>query len=238
MFFIRGLKALLPTLITVSVVIWVWNFLWEQLGQHLIWVIQNIQYQLGGPEAQWFQIRLFWTDKAGEWRWWAKLLGVTLAIWMVYVVGLLVGNLIGRTFWKLGEWLVMRIPVVRAIYPAVKQVTDFVLQEGSASPFAESRVVACRPHANEIWSIGLVTGNGLPAINERTAEEMVTVFLPSSPTAFSGYVVVVPRSQLIELPLKVEEAMRLFISGGVLTPPKQAAEAVEPEGKAALAARL
>jgi uncharacterized membrane protein len=67
---------------------------------------------------------------------------------------------------------------------------------------------------------------------------MVTVFLPSSPTAFSGYVVVVPRSQLIELPLKVEEAMRLFISGGVLTPPKQAAEAVEPEGKAALAARL
>jgi uncharacterized membrane protein len=221
MFFLRGLKTLLPTLITLTLILWVWNLLWEQLGRHLIWVLQNIQYQLDGPAAQWGKVRRFWmTEESAytEWEWWAPIVGVSLAVLMIFVVGLLVGNLIGRTFWKVGESLVMRIPVVRAIYPAAKQITDFVLQERSAQ-FQQSRVVACRPHSNEIWSIGLVTGNGLKPLDAIAGEELLTVFIPSSPTAFSGYVVIVPRSQVVELPLKVEEAMRLLISGGVLTPP-------------------
>jgi len=216
-FFIRGLKALLPTLITLSLIVWVWSFLWQQLGRHLIWVIQNIQYSLAGDEAQWSQIKRFWTDERGEWTWWAQLLGVSASLLLVYIVGLLVGNLIGRWFWKLGEELALKIPVVRAIYPAVKQVTDFLLQERS-SQFRDSRVVACRPHANEIWSVGLITGTSFKPISDLTGEDMVTVFIPSSPTAFSGYVMIVPRSQVVELPLKVEEAMRLIISGGVLVP--------------------
>jgi uncharacterized membrane protein len=217
-FFIRGLKALLPTLITLSLMLWVWDLLWEQLGRHMIWVIQNVQYQLAGEEAQWSKIYRMWTTPAGEPTWWSKLFGVSLSLLLVYIVGLLVGNLIGRTFWKLGEALVMKIPVVRAIYPPVKQVTDFLLQERSTSQFENSRVVACRPHANQIWSIGLVTGPGLESLSAVAKEEMVTVFVPSSPTAFSGYVMVVPRSEVVELPLKVEEAMRLLISGGVLSP--------------------
>ncbi len=219
-FFIRGLKALLPTLITISLILWVWDLLWQQLGRHLIWVIQNVQYQLAGEEAQWAKIYRMWTTASGEPTWWSQLLGVSFSLLLVYIVGLLVGNLIGRTFWKLGEALAMKIPVVRAIYPAVKQVTDFLLQERRSEHFENSRVVACRPHANQIWSIGLVTGPGLKSLSEVTKEEMVTVFIPSSPTAFSGYVMVVPRSEVIELPLKVEEAMRLLISGGVLSPQK------------------
>ena len=66
--------------------------------------------------------------------------------------------------------------------------------------------------------MALITGNGLAPLSERTREEMVTVFVPSSPTAFSGYVMVVPRSGVVELPMSVEEAMRLLISGGVLAP--------------------
>ncbi len=225
-FFIRGLKALLPTLITLSLIVWVWSFLWEQIGRHLIWVIQNIQYTLAGDEAQWFQIRRFWTDERGDWTWWAQLLGVSASLLLVYVVGLLVGNLIGRWFWKLGEALAMKIPVVRAIYPAVKQVTDFLLQERS-SQFQDSRVVACRPHANDIWSIGLITGTHFKPLSDMTGEDMVTVFIPSSPTAFSGYVMIVPRSQVVELPLKVEEAMRLLISGGVLVPGQKQPELPE-----------
>jgi uncharacterized membrane protein len=142
-----------------------------------------------------------------------------LAILLVYIVGVFVGNLIGRTTWRLAEMAVMRIPLVRAIYPAVKQVTDFVLADRGHSQFAASRVVAVEPHEKGIWSIGLVTGpGGLKPLNDAVGREMVTVFVPSSPTAFSGYVLVVPRESVIELPLDVEEAMRLLISGGVVSP--------------------
>ena len=63
-----------------------------------------------------------------------------------------------------------------------------------------------------------MTGAGVRRLNEAVSEEMVTVFIPSSPTAFSGYVVVAPRDAVIELPLTVEEAMRLLVSGGVIAP--------------------
>jgi uncharacterized membrane protein len=149
--------------------------------------------------------------------WLVQLIGVALAVLLVYLVGLLVGNLIGRTIWRLAETAVMRIPLVRAIYPAVKQVTDFVLAERNAQ-FESSQVVAVQPHTGGIWSIGLVTGPGLRSLSDAVGGEMVTVFIPSTPTAFSGYMVVVPRESVVELPLKVEEAMRLLVSGGVITP--------------------
>ena len=72
--------------------------------------------------------------------------------------------------------------------------------------------------AQDVWTIGLVTGPGLKSLNEAAGDEMVTVFVPSTPTAFSGYVVVVPRHAVVELPLTVEEAMRLLVTGGVLGP--------------------
>lgn len=136
----------------------------------------------------------------------------------VYLAGLLVGNFIGRTAWRALEVAVMKVPFVRAIYPAVKQVTDFVLAERSGQ-FQSSRVVAVQPHEKGIWSIGLVTGAGLRGLEKGTGgREMVTVFVPSSPTAFSGYVLVVPREEVVELPMTVEEAMRLLVSGGVIVP--------------------
>ena len=220
LFFLRGLKALLPTLITLSVLFWAWNFLWDSLGRHLIYLVKYVWYLLVNyrlvDEQQTGYIARYWSDDFFR----TRLLGVLLAVLLVYFVGLLLGNLIGRTFWKLGEAIVMKVPVVRAIYPAVKQITDFVLQEKS-SQFSQSRVVACRPHANEIYSVGLVTGNGMAALEAVGGEGMVTVFIPSSPTAFSGYVMIVPRSQVVELPITVEEAMRLLVSGGVLEPKSQ-----------------
>jgi hypothetical protein len=72
--------------------------------------------------------------------------------------------------------------------------------------------------AVNVWSIGLVTGGGVRSLNDSVGRDMVTVFIPSTPTSFSGYVVVVPRDAVVELPLKVEEAMRLLVSGGVIAP--------------------
>jgi len=211
-FFLRGLAALLPTLITLWLLVKIWDFLWESIGQRLLWAIKNAQFYLGQPYSQWGDIQRFWDRH----QWLGAVIGVGLAAILVYIVGLLVGNLIGRTFWKLGETLVMRIPIIRAIYPAVKQVTDFVLQD--KTQLQSSHVVAVQPHEKGIWSIGLVTGSGVRALSQSIGEEMVSVFVPSSPTAFSGYVLLVPRQHIVELPMTVEEAMRLLVSGGVIAP--------------------
>jgi uncharacterized membrane protein len=214
-FFVRGLAALLPTLITLWLLIKIWDFLWDSLGKYIIRGICFMWLNLGNGFPPAGYIRRYWNEELFR----TKLVGVLLAILLVYIVGVFVGNLIGRTTWRLAEMAVMRIPLVRAIYPAVKQVTDFVLAERGHSQFAGSHVVAVEPHEKGIWSIGLVTGpNGLKPLNDAVGREMVTVFVPSSPTAFSGYVLVVPRESVIELPLDVEEAMRLLISGGVVSP--------------------
>jgi uncharacterized membrane protein len=207
----------MPTLITLWLLVKVWEFLWEALGRHIIWAIRRVWFELGGwwiiPEepAGYIHNKLN-SDSFG-----VQVTGVALAVLLVYVVGVFVGHIIGRQFWRLGELAVMRIPLVRAIYPAVKQVTDLFLTD-RAGAFEGSRVVAIQHRAQDVWTIGLVTAPGLKSLSESTGDEMVTVFVPSTPTAFSGYVVVVPRHTVIELPLTVEEAMRLLVTGGVLGP--------------------
>jgi uncharacterized membrane protein len=216
-FFLGGLKALLPTLITLSLVLWLWDQLWEHIGQYLILAIRYIWSWLSDEkmvqDAPIEYIRYYWSGEKVQ----THVVGVLLAVLAVYVVGLIAGNLIGRTFWKLGEELVLKIPIIRAIYPAVKQITDFVLADHKEQ-FSANRVVAVQPHSGGIWSIGLVTGTGLRSLTDRIGEEMLTVFIPSSPTAFSGYVLIVPRSSVVELPMTVEEVMRLLVSGGVIEP--------------------
>ena len=216
-FFLRGLGTLLPTIITIAVVWWVINFLWDSIGWYLIELVKRVwiilvQNDLVDPRNGTY-IREYWQED----QWYTKVVGVALALLAIYLVGLLVGNFIGRAFYRLAERLVMKIPVIRALYPAVKQVTDFLVG-GREAQFEGSRVVAVKPHAGDIWSVALVTGSGLPPLTQATREEMVTVFVPSSPTAFSGYVMIVPRSGVVELPMSVEEAMRLLVSGGVIIP--------------------
>src|SRR3954462_7926965 len=213
-FFLRGLAAVLPTLITLLLLIKLWEILWEYLGQHIIWLIKLAGARIHGAGGIGY-VKWSWDQNVPQWA--QELLGVMLAIILVYFVGLIVGNFLGRTAWRLLETAVMRVPLIRAIYPAVKQVTDFVLAD-RRSQLQASRVVAVRPHSDEIWSIGLVTGAGIKSLTDAVGTEMVTVFIPSSPTSFSGYVLVVPRERVVELPMSVEEAMRLLVTGGVSGP--------------------
>jgi uncharacterized membrane protein len=217
-FFMRGLAALLPTLITVSLLLWVWDLLWNNVGRYILLLIQEIWIRLDSTVPL-TKVRFEWSGDSFK----NRLIGVLLAILLIYIVGVFVGNLIGRTAWRIAERAVMRVPLIRAIYPAVKQVTDFLLAERKQS-FEGSRVVAVHARDPNVWSIGLVTGAGLRRLNEAVSEEMLTVFIPSSPTAFSGYVVVVSRDAVVELPLTVEEAMRLLVSGGVIAPTDKPAE--------------
>jgi uncharacterized membrane protein len=223
-FFLRGLAAILPTLITLSLLFWIWNFLWQNLGLYIIELIKLGWYQLGGrwiiPEEPAGHIRHTLNGDV----FWVRLLGVGLAILFVYIIGVFLGNLIGRTLWRLIETGLMRLPLIRAIYPSVKQVVDFLLSDqltgGRKGQFSSSRVVAVQARAQGVWAIGLVTGTGYKPLNEAIRGDMLTIFIPSSPTALAGYVVVAHREAVVELPLTVEEALRLLISGGVIMPGK------------------
>ncbi len=227
----------MPTLITLWLLIKVWDFLWESLGKYIIWFISWAWYRLSDlgvlSDRQAGDIRwIFYKD--GDPRWWTSLFGVVAAVVLVYIVGLFVGNLIGRSLYRLAENGLFKVPLIRAIYPSVKQVVDFVLAD-KKNQFTGTRVVAVEPHANGIWSIGLVTGKGVRALGQPDGKEMLTVFIPSSPTAFSGYVLVVPREVVVDLPLTVDQAMRLLVSGGVIDP---AVPAPAIESKDAREARL
>ena len=233
--FVRGLAALMPTLITLWLLLKVWEFLWGSLGIYIIMGLRRLASATAPLSwaPAWLAKRPEMAVDMGDLPWYVQVLGVMLAIVLVYLVGIFAGNFLGRTAWRLAERAVMRIPLIRAIYPAVKQVTDFLLAE-RGNQFAQSRVVAVEPHAKGIWSIGLVTGPGMRHISEAVGVEMITVFVPSSPTAFSGYVLVVPRDSVVELPLSVEQAMRVLVSGGVIDPDSIKARPAEEPGEFAI----
>ncbi len=163
-------------------------------------------------------------------RWWNSvtigtwvvmdLIGLVVAIILIYFVGWLVGSYIGRRLYQGGEDLVNRLPLIRSVYPSIKQVTDFFV--GSKKDRSQfSAVVAVEYPRKGLWSVGLVTGNTMRNIQERAGQLCLTVFIPSSPTPFTGYVITVPKADTIDLPITIEEAIKFTVSGGVLVPPRQ-----------------
>ena len=143
------------------------------------------------------------------------LVGLLIAIILVYFTGFFLASFIGRQSWRAAEGLLYRVPLIRAIYPHVKQVTDFVLSERKVD---FSGVVAVEYPRKGVWSLGLRTGAPIRQVQDRTSEVLVTVFIPSSPTPITGYVVQVPEKDVIELGISIDEGFRFTISGGVIKP--------------------
>ena len=150
-----------------------------------------------------------------------NLIGFLIAIIVVYFLGLFLASLIGRTTWRLIERLLYRTPLIRAIYPNVKQVTDFLFTDRQLQ---FSGVVAVQYPRKGLWSVGLVTGPPMRTIQDAAGEELVTIFIPSSPTPVTGYVITASRRDVIELTLSMDEVMRYAISAGVIKPSREALE--------------
>jgi uncharacterized membrane protein len=116
------------------------------------------------------------------------------------------------------------MPVVKQIYPYVKQVTDFLFGD---KRLQFSRVVLVEYPRKGIWSLGLVTGAGMRTIGRALGEEFLTVFVPSSPTPVTGYVITVRRDEVLDLPISIDDAIRYVVSGGVIMPASQLPSDVE-----------
>lgn len=149
-----------------------------------------------------------------------SLLTVVLIIFILYFTGQFVSARLGSWMVKVTEDQVLgRLPVVRNIYGSAKQVTDFLFSENQAIDY--SRVAAIQYPRKGVWSIGFVTGESMMQISVGSGEPCVTVLIPSSPAPMTGYTVNVPKSEVLDLNITVEQAMQFCISCGVLSPPHQ-----------------
>lgn len=263
-FFLRGLGALVPTVLTIAILVWGYAVINDYIGVHVtkgILVLCSWRsdapapglvnedrdpLKYGAPLNEWddhgqrltiehkiihhrvlqkksdpgfaqalsARNQALWQIAFMKYR--LHLLGFLIAILLVYFMGFFLASFLGKTIWRACERLLNRIPLIRAIYPHVKQVTDFLLSERKS--FDLSSVVAVQYPRKGLWSLGLSTGGPLDQVQKADTEELVSVFIPSSPTPITGYVIQVPRKDVIELSLTIDEALRFTVSGGVIKP--------------------
>jgi uncharacterized membrane protein len=142
-------------------------------------------------------------------------LGFVIVLLLIVVTGVLASNLIGRRVISWGERVFKRLPLVRRIYTAVKEVSEVLLAEKSN---AFQRVVMIRYPHRDAYALAFVTRDGFDYFAERIGEELVSVFIPTTPNPTSGFFLMLPKRDVVELNVSVETAMKMVISGGAFTP--------------------
>ncbi len=159
------------------------------------------------------------------------IVGFLTAVIVVCVVGALLASYVGRSLWRTVEKFIMNTPILRSVFPYVKQITDFLLTAEEQKQLF-SRVVAVEYPRKGIWSLGFVTGAGLEKVVRNVRREFLTVLIPTSPTPFTGFVITVQKRLTIDLDMSIEEALRFIVSGGVITPGSEPAAAGLPKSDA------
>ena len=142
--------------------------------------------------------------------------GVVLTLLIILVTGLLAANFIGQRLVGWWEKLLARIPVVNSIYNSVKQVSD-TLFSSSGNAFRKALLIQY-PRAGS-WTIAFLTGTPGGDVVNHLKEDHVSVYVPTTPNPTSGFFLMLPRSEVIELDMDVDEALKYIISMGVVAPP-------------------
>ncbi len=214
-FFLKGLFAILPIVLTAAVVYLVIGFLYNNVGVPIGEALKWGVTRFGGEDPQSPSEHWAWL-----FRWGAPVVGFCVAILLTLIAGFFLATFFGRKLYRWYEAILKRVPLIGAIYPYARQFTDFFFGDEKKQDFKTA--VAIPFPAPGQYSIGFVTSQGLKALNEATKKELVCVFVPAAPTPFSGFVVYTAKEDLIPLPLSVDEAMRIIISAGVIVPEHQA----------------
>jgi uncharacterized membrane protein len=247
-YFARGLAALLPTIATIWIFSQCYLFVQKHISGYInsgvvrvivltvdhypsleqdqirAYVLENYPTLQGDEKAITakmqdkdilFDVRVieaekYWVHGPGQ------VTGFILAIIGVCFLGVFLASIVGRSLWRLFEKAFVNTPLVSRVYPHIKQITDMVLKKRDKREF--NHVVAIQYPRLGVWSVALVTGTGLRKLSGTVSKDFLTVFIPSSPTPFTGYVIMTPKDEVIELDMTVEEALRFTVSGGVITP--------------------
>jgi uncharacterized membrane protein len=191
-YFIAGVIVWIP----LGITLWVLKLLVDVMDQSLLLVPENYRSD-----------KLFGFHLPG--------LGIILTVAIVLATGALAANFFGRKVLKLGDSTLSRIPIVRSIYGGVKQISDTLFSpEGKAFRRA---VLVRYPHAGA-WTVALVTGTPQLEVAKILGPDQISVFVPTTPNITSGFFLIVPRSETIELDMTVDAALKYIISMGVAEP--------------------
>ncbi len=142
-------------------------------------------------------------------------LGLFVAVFVLILIGFLTANFLGRSFLHFGERIVSRMPVVRTVYTALKQIMETVLAQSSTS-FRE--VVLIEYPRKGLWAIAFVTSEAKGEVAALSDDAIISVFLPTTPNPTSGFLLFVPKKDLRFLDMTVEEGVKLVISAGMIWP--------------------
>ena len=208
-FFITGLLVWIPLVIT-------------------IWVIGLIVNTLGGFVPDFLSSQaLFHRQIPG--------FGFVLVIAVILVTGVFTANFLGRRLFTLWERLLNQIPLVRSIYSSVKQVSDTVLAPNGR---AFRQAVLIEYPRKGCWTIAFLTGEPGGEVANHLPGEHMSVYVPTTPNPTSGFFLIVPREEVVELRMTVDAALKYIVSMGVVAPPAPAVHPTLPEASdASLGAR-
>lgn len=145
-----------------------------------------------------------------------SLVSLVLVILFFVLTGWFARNFFGRLIYRIAEYLVDRTPVIRNIYGALKQIFETIMASKSQ---AFRDVVMFEYPRPGCWALGFVTGVTLGEVQRLTEDEVVNVFLPTTPNPTSGYLLFLPRKDLVYMEMTVEEGIKMIVSGGIVTPP-------------------
>lgn len=191
-YLIAGLVIWVPILVTVLVV----RFILELMDNVLLLLPPALR-----PET------LFGVHIPGT--------GALVALVLLLLTGLLVSNMMGRSLVRLWEDLLNRIPFIRAIYGGVKSFSSTIL---STSSKAFKKVLLIEYPRKGIWTIAFQTAAEVPWLRTASSEPQVCVFVPTTPNPTAGFILLLPRSEVVELDMSIDEAMKLVITLGVVVP--------------------
>ena len=191
-YFLTGLVVAAPIAITISVAFWFIQSVDSWFSPFIPNSLKDSTYSLPG-------------------------LGVLASLVILTGLGALTANIFGKTILQFGENLLDRVPVIRNIYSALKQIFETVATQSNQN---FKGVVLFEYPRKDIWALGFVTTDAKGEIAEKKGDNLLCLFAPTTPNPTSGYLLFVPKEDTIKMDMTVEEAAKLIISAGIVIPEK------------------
>ena len=199
-YFLAGILVTAPLAITIALASWFIEFVDSRIVPLIpqrynpdVYLKEYLGYEIGIPG-----------------------LGLIVLIVFITLVGAVTAGFLGRLVVRFSENMLNRMPVIRGVYGASKQILETVLKRQST---AFRQAVLVEYPRRGIWAIAFITGRTEGEVQNLIADDLINIFLPTTPNPTSGFLLFVPREEMILLDMSVEEAIKMVISGGIVTPP-------------------
>jgi uncharacterized membrane protein len=203
--FLTGLAIVLPAVISLAVVAWVFGTVSNITDTLLIFLPRRWTHQ---PDAM-------GREGAGPMHWYWSLFALMLAVFLIALVGRSARHYAGKKMIQLVDYGMLRIPLLNKIYVAIKQVNEAFTSSNKTS---FKQVVLVEFPRQGIYSVGFITGEDHKEVQEKTLEKIVSIFVPTTPNPTTGFLILVPEDKVIRLQMPVSDGIKFIISLGSVSP--------------------